>query len=300
MHLRNFIKEPNLIAIGFLRRFAILIPDKIYVKAYYRLLMGKKINLKNPQTYNEKLQWLKLHDRKPEYTIMVDKFAAKEYVASIIGGDYIIPTLGVWDKFENIEFNQLPDQFVLKTTHDSGGVVVCNDKKSFDIISANKKLSNRLRINAFYILREWPYKNVKPRIIAEKYLENDNGEELLDYKLYCFNGVVKCTLLCSNRDAAKNNLCLDFYNLDWERLPFKFIKYANNERTFPRPRNYDLMIHLAQMLSINIPTIRVDFYEVNGHLFFGELTFTTTSGFSDYEPEEWNYKLGSWINLPAK
>jgi hypothetical protein len=278
--------------------FAILIPDKFYVKAYFRLVMGKKLNLKNPQTYSEKLQWLKLYDRKSVYTQMVDKFDAKEYVANIIGDEYIIPTIGVWDKFDDIDFDQLPDQFVLKTTHDTGGVIVCKNKTILDINAARIKICKHLRNNPFYLTREWPYKNVKPRIIAEKLLVNNSNEELLDYKFYCFNGVVKCILLCSNRDAAKNNLCLDFYNLKWEKTHYKFTKYANNVICFPRPKNYDLMVKFSEKLSTNIPSIRVDFYEVNGHLYFGELTFTTTSGFSSYEPIEWDYIMGSWIVLP--
>jgi hypothetical protein len=297
MNIKKYINNPKLILLGFIRRFAWLFPDKFYLKAYYLLIMGKKLNLNNPQTYNEKLQWLKLFDRKPEYTQMVDKATAKDYVAKIIGNEYIIPTLGVWEKFEDIDFEKLPDQFVLKTTHDSGGVVVCKDKKTFDIKSVSDKINKRLQINAFYILREWPYKNVKPRIIVEKFLANSNNEELLDYKFYCFNGEVKCVLVCSNRDAAKKNLCLDFYDMDWKRLPFKFIKYANNQISFPKPYNYELMLEFSKKLSLNIPHIRVDFYEVDGHLYFGELTFTTTSGYSDYSPNVWNYKLGSWITL---
>jgi len=298
MSLRKYLKHPDLILLGFLRKFAVLFPDKFYVKVYYRLIMRKTLNLKDPQTFNEKLQWLKLYDRRPEYIQMVDKAAAKEYVAKIIGEEYIIPTLGIWDKFEDIDFEKLPNQYVLKTTHDTGGVVVCKDKREFDLTSAKKKLNSHLRKNPYHILREWPYKYVKPRIIAEKLLTNDNGEELLDYKFYCFNGKVKCTLLCSNRDARKRNLCLDFYDLNWGRMPFKFIQYPNNIMTHHIPFNYDLMVEFSERLSQNIPHVRVDFYEANGHLYFGEFTFTTTSGYSDYEPNEWNYKLGNWIKLP--
>jgi len=297
LRILNYINNPKLILLGLLKKTARLYPDKFYLKAYYRLKTGSKLNLKEPKTFNEKLQWLKLYDRKPEYTQMVDKAAAKEYVAKIIGDEYIIPTLGIWEKFEDIDLDKLPNQFVLKTTHDSGGVVVCKDKKKFDINYAEKKLSSHLSNKPYYITREWPYKYVKPKIIAEKLISNNNGNELLDYKLYCFNGKVKCILVCSNRDEAKKNLCLDFYDLNWNRMPFKFIEYSNNENFFAKPDNLGLMLEFSERLSRNIPHVRIDFYEANGHLYFGEITFTTTSGYSDYEPDEWNYKLGSWIEF---
>lgn len=275
--------------------FAKWYSDEKYIKRQYRAFVGKKLNLKNPRSFNEKLQWLKLYNRKPEYTTMVDKFAVKEYIAQKIGEEYIIPTLGVYDKFGDIEFDKLPNQFVLKCTHDSGSVVVCSDKSTFDYNLAKSKLEKALKRNMFWHGREWPYKNVKPRIIAEKYIADEAGE-LNDYKLMCFNGKVKCSFVCSERFTGKG-LHVTFFDKEWNVMPF--------ERYFPsvkegmdRPKNYDKMIELAESLSKDIPFVRVDFYETENKLYFGELTFFPGNGVEVFSPEEWDYKLGEWIELP--
>ena len=274
------------------------IPDYIYLKMLYKHRTGKKLNLKKPTTYNEKLQWLKLYDRKPEYTRMVDKYEAKKYVADKIGKEYIIPTLGVWDSFDDIDFNQLPNQFVLKCTHDSGGLVIVQDKESFDIDLARNKIEKSLKSNYYLRGREWPYKNVKPRIIAEKYMKEESNHELMDYKFMCFNGKVKCTFVCSER-FANSGLKVTFFDRDWNVMPFER-HYPKSSKTISKPQNYEKMICLAEQLSKNIPFVRVDFYEVLGEIYFGELTFFPGNGLEEFYPEKWDAILGDWIKLPNK
>lgn len=274
------------------------LPDKLYLQVYYFAQFHKFINFKNPKTYNEKLNWLKLNDRNPEYTKMVDKYEAKEYVKNIIGEEYIIPTLGVWDKFDDIDFDKLPNRFVLKCTHDSGGIVMCKDKKTFDIQSAKKYLSTRLNEKYFFIGREWPYKEVKPRIIAEKYIEDSEMGELRDYKLMSFNGKVKCSFVCSERDY-NGNLKVDFFDNDWNKLPFTR-KYGNSIKEIKQPQKFAEMKELAEKLSVNIPFVRVDFYEVSGKIYFGELTLYPGCGFEKFNPDEYDKKLGDLLILPEK
>ncbi len=274
--------------------FAFL-PDRFYLKLFYRIKMGKKLNLETPKTYNEKIQWLKLNDRKDIYTTMVDKYEAKNYAAEQIGQEYIIPTLGVWEKFEDIDFDSLPDQFVLKCTHDSGGLVICRDKSSFDIKSARKIINRCLKRDYYKISKEWPYKNVKPRIIAEVYMEDDNDKELRDYKFFCFDGQVKALFIATER-FGKEETKFDFFDLEYNHLPF--VNGHPNAKEIPeKPKNFEKMIELSKLLSKNIPHVRVDFYEVNGKIFFGEMTFYHWSGMTPFEPEEWDYTFGSWINL---
>lgn len=280
-----------------------LIPDKVFLEYEFKKTIGRSLNLRNPQTFNEKLQWLKLYDRKPIYTAMVDKYEAKKYVANIIGDQYIIPTIGVWNNFDEIEFDSLPLQFVLKTTHDSGGVVVVKDKRKLDIDSARSKIEKSLRRNYYYSLgREWPYKNVKPRIIAEKYMSDESGisqdsGELTDYKLMCFNGKVRCTFTCTDR--FNGGLKVTFFDNDWNVLPFER-HYPKSDKPIARPRQFEKMKELAEKLSKDIPFVRTDFYEVGDDIYFGELTFFPGSGFEEFNPESWDYELGSWIRLPEQ
>ena len=278
--------------------FLRMLPDRYAISIIYHNVFGHPINLKNPKSFNEKLQWLKLYNRKPEYSKMVDKAAVKEYVAGIIGYEYIIPTLGVYDTFDSIDFDALPNQFVLKTTHGGGntGVVICKDKASLDIISARIKLEKSLRTDTYIVGREWPYKNVKPRIIAEKYIEDQTGD-LRDYKLMCFNGNVKCSFVCSNR-SSNAGVQVTFFDRDWNILPFE--REHPHRTDITKPSNYETMVRLAEKLSKNIPFVRVDFYDVAGKVYFGELTFFPGGGFEKFQPEEWDYKLGSWLNLPSK
>lgn len=296
--IKKIIKYPPYFIWLLDQKNIIRIPDKLYLKILYKIVLKKKLDLKNPKTFNEKLQWLKLYDRNPEYTKMVDKYEAKEYVSSIIGEEYIIPTLGVYDKFEDINFDKLPNQFVLKCTHDSGGLAICKNKKELDIDSLKSKIERRLRYQYFYSGREWPYKNIKPRIIIEKYMEDKKNEDLLDYKFMCFNGKVKCSFVCSNRNSEEG-LNVDFYDLNWNKMPFeRHYKISNVE--IEKPKNYELMIKLAEKLSENTIFLRVDFYEINGKVYFGELTFYPGSGCEEFTPEEYDKILGDWIKLPKR
>ena len=274
-----------------------LLPAKLFLKFKFRLKMGKKLNLKKTQTFNEKLQWLKLYDRNPLHTTMVDKAEAKHYVAEKIGSEYIIPTFGVYDKFEDIDFDTLPDKFVLKCTHDSGGLVICKDKSKFDIVAARKKINKALKYNFYYHSREWPYKKVKPRIIAELYLEDGSGRDLNDYKIFNFCGEPHFVQVDMDRFVNhKKNM----YTTDWALCDFSFNYPSDPQREVPRPDNLDEMLMLARKLSEGEPYMRTDFYSVKGKIYFGELTFFPASGFGKFDPEEYDKKLGDLIELPKK
>lgn len=276
------------------------IPDKIYLKIIYKRVLGKRLNLSNPQTFNEKIQWLKLYDRNPEYTTMVDKYEVKEYVADKIGEQYIIPTLGVWDRFDDIDFDKLPDQFVLKCTHDSGGLVICRDKAKLDKIEAKRKIEASLKRNYYYPGREWPYKNVNPRIIAEEYMKDSETDELKDYKFFCFNGEPVYCQVISDRST---NETIDFFDMDWKHQEFTGLALPHklfSSHPVPVPVTFYQMINTAKKLSEKIPFVRVDFYEVNNKMYFGEVTFYPASGFGVFTPEQWNISLGQMIQLPEK
>lgn len=275
-----------------------ILPDKIFLKISYRVITGNHLNLNNPQTFNEKLQWLKLYNRRPEYSMMVDKFEVKKWVSEQIGADYIIPTLGVWKHFDEIDFDCLPQQFVLKCTHDSGGVVICKNKKDFDFTTARNTIETSLRSNFFYRGREYPYKNVPPRIIAEKYIETQLGDTLRDYKFFCFNGIVKC-LYVSESSHSEKQKC-QFFDRDYVPMDCKRSDY-NAYSTLPeKPEDFDEMIQKAEKLSSGIPHVRVDFYDINHHVYFGEMTFFTNSGFVPFEDVRWDQKLGAWIDIPMR
>ena len=270
-----------------------IIPDRMYLNIYYQIRTGRKLNLKEPQTFNEKLQWLKLYNRKNEYTTMVDKALVKEYVAKRIGKEHIIPTIGIWDKFDDIDFEKLPQRFVIKCTHDSGGLIICKDKSTFDIDKAKQKINDRLKYKYYYHSREWPYKNVKPKIIIEQYMEDESGYELKDYKIFCFNGEPKFIMVDSDRfiDHKRN-----VYNTKWEKLDLN-INFPSTTVNYPKPKCLNEMLEFSKKLSKHIPFIRTDFYIINNKVYFGELTFYPGSGFQKIEPDEWNYKLGEMIDL---
>lgn len=280
----------------FIKKLLKLLPDYIFLQIKYRYKFNKKLDLKKPQTFNEKLQWLKLYDRNPEYIKMVDKYEAKKYVANIIGEEYIIPTLGVYDKFEDINFATLPNQFVIKCTHDSGGLIICKDKTKLNIKEARKKINKSLKRNYFYTGREWPYKNVKPRIIAEQYMVDESGTELKDYKFFCFNGEPKLLFVAKDRPYATK---FNYYDMDFKKLPFKQ-HYKNFNDYIEKPKGFEKMIELSRKLSKDIPHVRVDFYDINGKVYFGELTFYHFSGFEKFEPEEWDRILGDMLKLPKE
>ncbi len=270
-------------------------PDDVYLRKLFESRLGEKLHLEDPITFNEKLQWLKLYDRNPEYTTMVDKYAAKKWVADRIGEEYIIPTLGVWKHFDDIDFDTLPNQFVLKCTHDSGGLVIVKDKSKLDKRSAKKKLEKSLKRNFYWVGREWPYKNVPPRIIAEKYMTDESGIELKDYKIFNFNGEPKLIQVDYDRFVEhKRNL----YTTDWQ-----YIEAAINYPTDPnhqinRPKQLEKMLDLARKLSDGIPHVRTDFYCIDDRIYFGELTFYHASGFAWFKPESFNQEMGEWLKLP--
>lgn len=295
--LLNEIKEPRQLFLKVLHHFPEAfrwMDDESYLKFVYRVALGKKLNLENPKTFNEKLQWLKLHNRKDIYISMVDKYEAKKYVADRIGDEYIIPTLGVWDNFDRIDFDSLPDQFVLKCTHDSGGLVICRDKSQLDKTAARKKIEHSLKRNFYWFGREWPYKNVKPRIIAEKYMEDSCTSELMDYKFFCFMGNVEY-LYVSNTSLHK----IQYFNAEFKPMSIDRYGYMPFEILPVKPLNFEKMKDLAQQLSQSIPHIRVDFYEINGRVFFGELTFYTGSGFAMFKNIQWDETLGKSLVLPV-
>ena len=273
-----------------------LMPDRLYLKMKYKHVFHRRLDLKNPKTYNEKLQWIKLYDRKDIYTKLVDKYEVKDYVSKAVGDEYIIPTLGVWNHFDEIDFNSLPEQFVLKCTHDSGGLVIVTDKSRINMVEARKKIEKCLNNNLYYYDREWPYKNVKPRIIAEQYMEDQETHELRDYKIFTFNGKAKILFVATERQTENEETKFDFFDTNFNHLD---IRNGHPNAAIPpqKPEHFDEMIYLAEQLSVNIPTLRCDFYEVNGKVYFGELTFFHWGGFVPFDPDEWDYTLGSWIDL---
>lgn len=278
-----------------LKKLSCLIPDKLYLSIIYYYVFHKKINWKIPSTYNEKLQWLKLYDRNPLYTTLVDKYAVKEYIRGLIGDEYIIPTIDVYDNVDDIDIQKLPNAFVLKTTHDSGGVRICVDKSQFDFEEAKKYLNKRMKQNYYYIWREWPYKNVKPRIIIEKYIGDLNGID--DYKFFCFNGKVKYLFIATDRQSKKEETKFDFYDRYFNHLSFTN-GHPHSKNRIQKPETFDKMISLAEKISSNIPHVRVDFYTLNGKVLFGEMTFFHWSGFVPFNPEKWDKIFGDEIQLP--
>lgn len=269
-------------------------PDEMYLKIQYWLALHKKLDLKNPVTYNEKIQWLKIHDRKPEYTMMVDKYAVRDHIAKTIGEQYSIPLVGgPWKSFKEIDFDALPDQFVLKCNHDSGGLVICKDKSKLDKMAAEKKINKSMRRNFYWANREWPYKGVKPCVIAEKYMVDDSGYELRDYKFFCFDGEPKVMFIATDRNISTK---FDFFDMEFNHLPFTN-GHPCADKMPEKPKCFEEMKELARTLSKGIKQVRVDFYEINGKVYFGELTFSHWSGMVPFEPEEWDYKMGTWINL---
>lgn len=290
-------------------------PDKPYLKLMFRAVTGKRLNLHNPKNFNEKLQWLKLYDRNPLYTVMVDKVKAKEYVASKIGDEYIIPTLGVWDNADEVDFDSLPSRFVIKCNHNSGkGMYVCRDKAKMDVAKVRMGLRQGLKEDYYAHNREWPYKDLSRRIIAEQYLEEKTSQNieddklakvgnLRDYKFYCFNGVPKLCQVISDRAIDEK---IDFYNMEWERLVglVGLVGLNNNvhnsDQDISCPLSFDEMKRCASILSHDIPFSRIDFYDIDGHAYFGEITFFPAGGFGSFKPDEWNEITGDWLHLPLK
>lgn len=283
--------------LGFRNRLKWL-DDKKYLEFVFYDQLGYRLNLDNPKTFNEKMQWLKLYNRQPVYTTLVDKYAVKDYVARAIGKEHVISTIGVWDSAAEIDYSKLPNKFVMKCTHDSGCVVICKDKNFFNIAEAVSRLDSRKRKNFYYGGREWPYKNVRPRIIVEEYIQSDLCDDLRDYKLFCFNGKAKFFKVDFDRFVDHH---ANYYDIKGNILDFGEASFPpKTDRNIVLPSTIDLMIEYAERLSENIPFVRVDFYDVNGNVYFGEMTFFPASGFGHFIPEIADEKLGSMLVLPNK
>lgn len=296
--IRKFIQDENyrklyLINLGWYNSLS----DKEFLLRVYPLIMDKPFNLENPHTFNEKLQWLKLYDHRPEYTMMVDKYKVRQYIADNFGREYLIPLLGVWDSPDEIDFSMLPEQFVLKCNHNSGlGMYICKDKSKLNINKVRKELKKGLKENYYLKCREWPYKEVERKIICEQYMTDQNCNDIIDYKIHNFNGKPQFVLVCSKR-FSKEGLHEDFYTPDWSRMN---VKRHNIPTTLgiAKPHNLDMMLEMSQRISHNYPFIRTDFYEINGKLYFGEITLYPASGWSKFDPEEYDMIFGNMLTLP--
>lgn len=296
--IRKIINHPGILFNIFLRKYlARFMTDEQYLRLLFYYMMGYRLDLENPKSFSEKLQWLKLYNRRAEYTMMVDKAAVKEYAADIIGHEHIIPTIGRWNRAEDIEWNNLPDRFVLKCNHDSGSVCICRDKNSFDREAAAKKLAHALTINYYQKThREWPYKNVKPCIIAEPYIDPSPEPDLLDYKFFCFNGEPRLCQVIGGRNTKE---VIDFFDYEWNHQPFHEPKKFPFAEIMPqKPACYEKMWDMARKLAAGIPFVRIDFYEVKSRVYFGEITFFPTGGFGGFDPMEWDRKIGDMLTLP--
>ena len=273
-----------------------LLPAKQYLKLRYRLAFKKPLNLKNPKTYNEKLQWMKLYDHNPLYTQLVDKYDVRQYIANKIGEEYLIPVLGVWKKFDDIDFDSLPNEFVMKCTHDSGSVFICKDKSKIDKKALKKRFSFDLKRSQYIAGREWAYKNVEPRIIVEKLMFDKSSSDLKDYKFFCFDGKVKALFIASDRGVEGKDVKFDFFDENYKHLPLKH-GHQNAEVLPEKPINFEEMKVIASKLSEGLKHARIDLYNIDGRIYFGEITFYHHCGFVPFDPEEWDYTFGSWIKL---
>lgn len=281
----------------FRQRVFKFIPDKVALQIEYFANFHRFFNSKAPQTYTEKIQWLKLYNRDPYYQTLVDKYDARKIVESKIGNQFLIPLIGgPWDSFDEIDFESLPDQFVLKCTHDSGGVVICKKKRDFDIENAKNLLNQSLRNNYYWQGREWPYKKLKPRIIAEKYMVDESRIELKDYKFFCFDGKCKFLFIATNRGIDTR---FDFYDTKFQHMNLKN-GHENSEKTIIKPCNFDKMIDVAEKLSEGLPHVRIDLYNINGNIYFGEYTLFHFSGLVPFVPDVWDKKFGEFLNLPVR
>lgn len=296
--VKQFVLDPK-VRFGYLTRagFYNHMSDEEYLSRKYQLYFGQKLDLQNPQTFNEKLQWLKLYNRKPEYTVMVDKYKVREYIAQELGEEYLIPLLGVWDNPDEIDFDALPNQFVLKCNHNSGlGMCICKDKSELDISKVKVELRKGLKQDYYLTGREWPYKDVPRKIIAEKYMEDVSGD-LKDYKFYCFNGEMKFVMINSDRNISRPTRA-DYFDRDFNWLDFTW-GYSHAEVHPKKPEQFEKMVAIVEKLAKGLPHIRVDLYDCNGKIYFGELTFFDGSGFDKIEPLEWDYKIGKLLKLPT-
>lgn len=298
-NIKRFIGNPwEIIRVIGAKGYLKWLPDDLFLRLMFHAKMGVKLNLDEPKTFNEKVQWLKLYDRKPIYTTFVDKYKVRDYIKEKIGDKYLIPLLGVWDDPNEIDFDALPDRFVLKCNHDSGTVVICDDKTKLDINATKELLSQKLKRNFYWGGREWPYKNVEPKIICEQFMENDNGRGLTDYKIYCFNGIPKMMMIANDRFTGAQTH-FDYFDQDYNWLDLEWDN-PRSEVPPPKPARFDEMMSIAKELSVDIPQVRIDLYEIKGTVYFGEMTFFDGCGLQKITPSSWDYTLGSWIKLPQK
>lgn len=299
--LKLFRKNRNRFKATLIQEIGFLFPDKLYLKMLFKYCVGYKLDLNNPQTYNEKLQWLKLYNQRPEYKTMVDKYDVKQYVAKIIGEEHVVKTYGVWDDFDQINFDSLPSCFVIKTTHGGGGggVYICKDKSALNKNDVKKMITKSFKQDIYKSLREWPYKDMKKRIIAEQLLVEEGKSSPCDYKVMCFDGKVKLIEFHEGRYSEHHTQ--DFYDVDWNLTRITQGSYGEfNSKPSPKPSLLGEMIRLSEILAKDMPHVRVDWYIVNNQLFFGELTFFDGSGLGPWDRYEDDLLMGSWITLPQK
>jgi hypothetical protein len=289
-------------AIGkLMRKILNKLDDKTYLSLRYKYATGKTVHWKHPKEFNEKLLWLMVYDHNPKYCTFVDKLEVKKYVAETIGSEYVIPLLAVGDRFEDIDFDSLPNQFVVKCNHDSGGIVICKDKQNFDYETAKNLINSHIEMDFFYKTREWPYKDIKRKVIVEKYMEDhseDSDGELKDYKFYCFNGVPKF-LYISEGLADHKKTKVSYVNLSWENEEFYRKDFKQFDVLPNKPQNYEKMIEIAKKLSEDIPFVRVDLYEIDGKIYFGELTLYPGAGMTELYPDRWNSIIGDYIDITS-
>lgn len=295
-NLLKLLKSPRQLCVRLYQRLYMgSNDDEQYLKSLYWLQFGRKFNIENPQSFNEKLNWLKLYCRDSLYTQLADKYEVKKYVADTIGKQYVVENYGVYNCWDEIDFSALPLQFVIKGTHDSGGAFVCRNKATFDMGKVRKCVERNLSINYFYPLREWPYRDIQPRIIVDRYLDDHTGNELRDYKFWCFNGkptYMYCTI-------KGKNIFENFYDMNFQVVPINH-GFPRHQPEFEKPQNFELMKSLAAKLSTNIPFVRVDFFEVEGNVYFGEFTFYDWGGMRPFKKYEQDLELGRLIDLPKK
>ena len=296
--LMIIIKDPKERRLRILKTFRKWMSEEAYITSLYKLKVGRELDLANPRTYTEKIQWLKLYDRNPKYTMMQDKYLVREYVSKMIGDEYLIPLLGVWERVDDIDFNSLPNQFVLKCNHDCASVIICRDKTSFNVMVAKEKLNRCLKRDYSIAGGEWAYRDIKRRIIAEQYMHDNNEKTLNDYKFFCFSGKAKIVMITSGEAHTKERR-LDFYDMDFNPLDIRRGEMLKSGQPINKPLGIDELIPLVEKIADGIPFVRVDFYLINGHPYFGEIAFYPSSGFAEFSPYEWEERIGSWIELPV-
>ena len=311
MGSNNFIKKGLRFVFNPGYRFSVLssygvhnkMPDEEFLKKLYKAKFNKELDLENPKAFNEKLQWLKLYYKRPDYTMMADKYAVRPYIAEKIGEEYLVPLLGVWDNPDDVDFDSLPQQFVLKCNHNSGlGMCICKDKSKLNIEKARKNIRKGFEEDHFLLSREWQYRDIPKKILAEKYMKDSLQTEetgIINYKIGCFNGEPKYIYVSRNSEGKKND-CISMLTPEWTEAPFKHKLYKPFDVLPPKPVNYDKMLEFSRILSEGIPFVRVDFYEIDSKLYFSELTFNVAGGFTQYTPEKSGELIGSWLELPEK